>query len=305
MPDDHQGLKTCFNTFALLLGALLFLVSCGKPVASFRVSDLKLEAPASVYFENTSKKADTYRWTFGDGQTSERTEPLHQFASSGNYLVQLEAIRGKKSHVYSSWIQVSAPQRCLVRMETPFGFMTFWLYDGTPKHRDNFLRLIDEGFYDSLQFHRVIEGFMVQGGDPNSRGAGPEKSLGAGGPGYTLEAEIMDTVVHIRGALAAARLPDNINPDKRSSGSQFYIVQGTSQDEENLLRQEADRGFRYQKKQVQAYLEHGGSPQLDREYTVFGQLIEGFDVLNKIAAVPKDEQDRPVEPVWMRLQIVR
>lgn len=290
---------------AIFFIALLFFSACGKPLASFQVTAPSLEAPARVYFENSSERAEGFRWDFGDGQTSESRTPVHRYTKSGNYQVQLEAIRGKHTSRQQTWVQIQAPERCLVLLETPFGEITLWLYDGTPKHRDNFLKLVEEGFYDSLQFHRVIEGFMIQGGDPNSRGAGPEKTLGGGGPGYTLEAEIIDTVVHIRGALAAARLPDNINPEQRSSGSQFYIVQGTSQDEENLRRQEADRGFRYEKKQVESYLKHGGSPQLDREYTIFGQVIDGFEVLSKIAAVEKDEQDRPVEPVWMRIRSVR
>jgi len=153
----------------------------------------------------------------------------------------------------------------VVVMKTNLGTMRIRLYGATPKHRDNFLKLVDEGFYKGIRFHRVINGFMIQGGDPFSRDNIARDKWGTGGPGYTIPAEFVDSLHHKKGAVAAARLGDMANPRRASSGSQFYIVQSEE-----------------------------GCAHLDGQYTVFGQVIEGLDVIDKIAELVVDEYDRPI-----------
>jgi cyclophilin family peptidyl-prolyl cis-trans isomerase len=185
-------------------------------------------------------------------------------------------------------------------IETDFGTMKVMLYNTTPRHRDNFIKLGEKGFYDDLLFHRVIEGFMIQGGDPDSKGAPAKQPLGMGGPGYQIDAEI--GAPHIRGALAAAR---DGNPQKRSSGSQFYLVQGQPVNEDLLNQIEQQKGITYNDAQRQLYLTEGGAPFLDNDYTVFGEIVDGFEVLDKIAAVPTDPANRPLEDVKMKVSILR
>ncbi|HAQ37968.1 MAG TPA: peptidylprolyl isomerase [Saprospirales bacterium] len=191
-----------------------------------------------------------------------------------------------------------------VEIQTVHGNMVFELYNSTPLHRDSFIKLIDSGFYDELLFHRVIHDFMVQGGDPDSKNAGPEIRLGSGGPGYLIPAEI--GALHVRGALAAARIGGKANPDKFSSGSQFYIVQGLKKlnelDLEEAVRQH-NRSYTEDEKRI--YLEQGGYPALDNEYTVFGKLVQGFDVLDKIATVETDSDDRPLQNLPMKVRVIR
>jgi cyclophilin family peptidyl-prolyl cis-trans isomerase len=184
-------------------------------------------------------------------------------------------------------------------IETDFGTMKVKLYNSTPKHRDNFVKLANEGFYDDLLFHRVINGFMVQGGDPDSRGAGQEVRLGGGGPGYQTDAEI--GALHIKGALAAARTP---NPEKKSSGSQFYIVHGNPQSDSQLDAIERQKNVKYSPEQRELYKTLGGRPDLDNEYTVFGEVVAGMEVIDKIAAVKTAPGDRPVEDVKMKVRIL-
>jgi cyclophilin family peptidyl-prolyl cis-trans isomerase len=194
------------------------------------------------------------------------------------------------------------PER-LVEIITPMGRMVAKLYNGTPKHRDNFLKLASEGYYDGLLFHRVIEGFMIQGGDPDSRGAAPGVPLGQGGPGYTIDAEFRPEYIHKKGALAAARLGDQMNPQRASSGSQFYIVQGSIQGPNSLGPLEQQNGA-YTPEQRDIYYTLGGTPFLDRTYTVFGEVIEGLEVIDKIAAVQKGGADRPTEDVPMQVRVL-
>ena len=194
-------------------------------------------------------------------------------------------------------------QDTVVVIETDFGTMKAKLYDSTPGHRDNFIELAEKDFYDGLLFHRVMSGFMIQGGDPNSRNSPAGSPLGNGGPGYTIPANI--AAPHFRGTLAAARTPDNVNPNKESSGSQFYIVHGTPITKATLDGWARQKGITYNEAQVAKYLEVGGTPQLDMDYTVFGELIDGFDVLDKIAAVPKDGRDRPLQDVKMNVRITK
>jgi cyclophilin family peptidyl-prolyl cis-trans isomerase len=203
-----------------------------------------------------------------------------------------------------------APTGNKVKISTPYGDMIAILYDECPEHKANFLKLADEGFYDDLLFHRVIQGFMIQGGDPNSRGADPAARLGSGGPGYTVPAEFNPNFVHKKGALSAARQGDQVNPEKRSSGSQFYVVQGKKQSAEALVGMEKQVAassrteFKYTDDQINAYVEEGGTPFLDMNYTVFGEVISGLEVIDKIAAVQTRPGDRPVEDVTMRITII-
>ena len=291
---------------AALAVGLLLLGACARPVADFaaRVPDDNT-APAEVAFENASERADAYEWDFGDGATSSEPEPTHRYTGSGNFLVTLRARRGRRSALDSQRLQIIAPLTCMVEITTPYGRMLVELSDRTPQHRDNFLKLVGEGFYEDLLFHRVIDGFMLQGGDPESREAGPDARLGSGGPGYTVPAEFVPELAHVKGALAAARQGDQVNPTKASSGSQFYIVSGRAVDEADLDRMEAVKGLRYTPDTRAAYLEHGGVPFLDAEYTVFGRVVEGFDVIDKIAAAKTRPGDRPAEDVTMRMKVIR
>ncbi len=243
-----------------------------------------------------------------------------------------------------------------VKISTTLGDITVRLYDETPLHRDNFLKLAFEGYFDGTLFHRVIKGFMIQGGDPESKGAPAGKNLGTGGPSYTIPAEINSSVLyHKRGALSAARQGDEVNPKKESSGSQFYIVWGKvykaaelkqlehqlkMQQEQNIfnalaierrdeimeMRRNRDRDglMALQEKlgqmaieiskekgapsftpeQVEAYTTIGGTPFLDREYTVFGEVIEGLDVVEKIQNAETLPNDRPKSDVVMNVTVV-
>ena len=202
---------------------------------------------------------------------------------------------------YSSFAQKKPKKDQLVTIRTTYGEMKAVLYDQTPLHKQNFLKLANEHFYDSLLFHRIIQGFMIQGGDPDSRNASSNSQLGSGGPGYTVPAEFVKSFIHKKGALAAARTGDAGNPQKRSSGSQFYIVQGSAQSEGALTRIEDQKGLKYTDQQKKIYLESGGTPFLDQEYTVFGEVVEGLDVIDKIAAVQTARGDRPLEDVKMKV----
>lgn len=188
-------------------------------------------------------------------------------------------------------------------IETDFGNMKVALYDSTPKHKENFIKLAKEGFYDDLLFHRVIKNFMVQGGDPESKNAPATKRLGGGGPGYQVDAEI--GALHFKGALSAARQGDGVNPQKRSSGSQFYVVQGKKSNDNELANIARQNGIVYTQEQIDKYKSVGGTPFLDNNYTVFGEVVEGLDVIDKIANVQTAPGDRPIEDVKMKVSIVK
>ena len=188
-------------------------------------------------------------------------------------------------------------QNTSVKISTSMGDMVIELYDGTPQHRDNFIKLVKDSFYEGLLFHRVMNNFMIQGGDPNSKEASAGTALGNGGPGYTVEAEFSTKYYHKKGALAAARQGDNVNPEKRSSGSQFYIAQGQVYTDLQLDTFESRMGITFTKEQRDDYCTIGGTPHLDGAYTVFGELTEGMDVLDKIAKVKVDSRNRPVTDV--------
>lgn len=190
-----------------------------------------------------------------------------------------------------SGCEPAGPQQALI--ETNFGNITIELYDETPIHRDNFIKLVDSAqFYDGTLFHRVIPNFMIQGGDPTSKGAAAGQSLGSGGPGYLLDAEI--GAPHLRGTLAAARTN---NPAKRSSGSQFYIVTGQIQSEAALDQYQTQKGIEYNEEQRQRYMTEGGRPDLDMEYSVFGEVISGMEVVDQIAATATGRANRPAQDV--------
>jgi len=194
----------------------------------------------------------------------------------------------------------------LISIETTLGEMIIRLYDETPEHRDNMIKLIEEGYYEGQLFHRVIRDFMIQAGDPHSVNAEKGQRLGAGGPGYTLAPEFHDHLIHKKGALAAARKGDRVNPDQRSSGSQFYIVQGRvfSPGELDLLVQR-NMHAPFTPEAAAAYTSIGGTPHLDGAYTVFGEVIEGFDVLDSIASVETDSYDRPLDDVVYSISLVK
>ncbi len=195
-----------------------------------------------------------------------------------------------------------SPDHYYVHIKTDIGDAVLKLYNETPKHRDNFYKLVKEGYYDSLLFHRVIKNFMVQGGDPDSKYAADRTLLGNGGPDYKIPAEIQADIIHKKGTIGAAR--DN-NPAKQSSGSQFYLVQGRKFTAAGLDSLETFRfkGRRLSDLQRSTYMDVGGTPHLDGEYTVFGELISGIEMIDRIAEVPTDQYDRPLtnERMAMRL----
>ncbi|MBP5333844.1 MAG: peptidylprolyl isomerase [Bacteroidales bacterium] len=188
-----------------------------------------------------------------------------------------------------------------VVMETTMGNIELKLYNETPLHRDNFISLVKEQAYDSLLFHRVIPGFMIQGGDPDSKNAEPGTMLGEGDRPYTVPAEFrLDKgIFHRRGVLAAAREGDDVNPEQRSSAMQFYIVWGRVFDDETLDRlQERLAGkVTLTPEMREAYKTVGGTPHLDGQYTVFGEVVSGLDVVDAIQNVPTDPNDRPLDDV--------
>lgn len=243
----------------------------------------------------------------------------------------------------------------IVEIQTEYGDIKIKLYDNTPLHRDNFVKLAHSGFFDGILFHRVIDGFMIQGGDPDSKTAKPGQRLGEGGPGYQVEAEFRPELIHKKGVIAAAREGDDVNPEKKSAGSQFYLAQGriythagldslllqlngrlksniyndlqknhaeklmeyqSSGDIEKMtelvdnIQAELDSIFEVKKNtfsqaQIDAYTSVGGIPHLDGNYTVFGEVIEGIDIIDSIAKVDRDEFDRPIEDVKMKVKLLK
>jgi peptidyl-prolyl cis-trans isomerase B (cyclophilin B) len=190
-------------------------------------------------------------------------------------------------------------------IETSMGNIEVKLYEKTPLHRDNFEKLAAEHFYDSVQFHRVIKDFMIQTGDGSTKKlAAGEHILGESEINYTVPAEIVYTYYHKKGALAAARMGDQVNPEKRSSGSQFYIVQGRTYTETELNDIDAQHMVKYNQVEREVYKTIGGTPFLDQNYTVFGEVTKGLDVVDKIAAVPTEAGDWPANEVYV-LRIVK
>lgn len=220
--------------------------------------------------------------------------------------VKTALAENEPSTVTDGWKQLNTTEK-LIEITTTYGVMIAKLYDSTPLHRDNFVRLVEQKFYDSLLFHRVIEGFMIQGGDPTSKNATPEMQLGSGSaPGARVPAEFTPYFFHKKGALAAAR--DN-NPQKASSNCQFYIVQGKPVNEQELINAYDSRikpvnpTFSYSKTQKEIYSRIGGTPFLDQSYTVFGEVISGLEVIDKIAKAPK-QGERPLPNVYMKIRLL-
>lgn len=207
--------------------------------------------------------------------------------------------------VFCSQLSFAQSKETMVLISTKYGEMKVKLYNETPKHRDNFIKLANEGLLNGTIFHRVIENFMIQGGDPDSKNAKPDQMLGNGGPGYNITAEINPKFYHKKGALAAARLGDQVNPKKESSGSQFYIVQGQAYDNATLDQFEQRMGKKFSAEQRKSYSTIGGTPHLDGAYTVFGEVVQGMDVIDKIAKVKKGSNDRPAEDIVMSVKVIK
>jgi len=198
------------------------------------------------------------------------------------------------------------PKNQYVRIKTSYGECIIRLYNETPKHRDNFIKLTKKGFYNGTLFHRVIQNFMIQGGDPGSKDttkAKPGAELGNGDVGYTIPAEFRDSLFHHRGVLAAAR---DDNPAKASSGCQFYIVEGKRFTDGKLdtLEQTRLKGRKIPAWQREYYKSVGGAPHLDQNYTVYGEVVAGIDMVDRIAAVKKDKRDRPLENIPMTVELL-
>lgn len=181
------------------------------------------------------------------------------------------------------------------------------LYEETPLHAENFIKLAQGGFYDGLLFHRVISDFMIQTGDPNSRNASKGEALGYGDSGYTVPGEFHPGLYHKKGVLAAARQGDRINPDRKSNGSQFYIVQGKKITDAELDQiEKSGSHIPFTAEQRMYYRDLGGAPHLDYAYTVFGEVVEGLDIIDIIASVPTDERDRPLDDVRIiRISVIQ
>lgn len=186
----------------------------------------------------------------------------------------------------------------IVLISTDYGDIKLKLYNATPLHRDNFLEIAKAGQYDGSIFHRVINRFMIQGGGSEGAAVDLDKRP-------TIPAEIVPGLIHKKGSLAAARVEDRFNPERRSSGSQFYIVQGQKYDENTMKTMESRLGHGYNDEQRKVYAELGGTPHLDYQYTIFGEVIEGLEVVDKIASVPTQQADRPVTPVPMKVKVLK
>jgi len=193
------------------------------------------------------------------------------------------------------------PTNQYVRVKTSYGECIIRLYNETPQHRDNFIKLAKKGFYNGTLFHRVIQDFMIQGGDPDSKNAKPGIELGNGDVGYTIPAEFRDSLFHKRGVLAAAR---DDNPKKASSGCQFYIVEGKRLTDAEIDAQDKRSGHVTPEWERAYYRTIGGTPHLDANYTVYGEVVAGIDMVDMIAAVKKDANDRPLADVPMTVEVL-
>jgi peptidyl-prolyl cis-trans isomerase B (cyclophilin B) len=200
---------------------------------------------------------------------------------------------------------IAANQPHFVKIETDSGTMVVRLSNKTPKTTANFLKLVNGHFYDGLLFHRVIEGFMIQGGDPDSRNAPAGKMLGEGGLKYTVPAEFDTSLFHQKGAIAMARESDDMNPEKASSSTQFYIVEGRTFTNNEMDKIEEKFKILIPKSHRAMYRSVGGAPFLDMNYTVFGQVVDGLAVIDKIAHAAKDKNNRPLTDIHMKITIMK
>jgi cyclophilin family peptidyl-prolyl cis-trans isomerase len=255
-----------------LLVLIILFAACKKesmppvPDFTFTVDSMTVKLTGTSTNNPTS-----WNWDFGDGESGSGSSVTHTYAKEGSYTVTLKVSNDDGSNTVSSQVNIGAELK-LAEISTKFGNMVMWLYDETPNHKSNFLKLTEQGFYDSTTFHRIIENFVIQGGDPNSKDTDVTND-GYGGTGYTIPAEFRSDLTHVYGAVGAAR--DN-NPQKASNGSQFYIVVNKS-----------------------------GDHNLDGDYTVFGQILSGMDVAEKIAVQPKDIHDRPLSDIRMSVKIIQ
>ena len=192
-----------------------------------------------------------------------------------------------------------------IKIETDSGTMVLKLYNQTPLHTNNFIKLVKKHYFDDLLFHRVIKNFMIQGGDPDSKNAAAGVRLGEGGLKYTTPAEFDTSLYHQKGALAMAREGDDTNPAKASSSTQFYIVQGKTYTDAEMDKVEEKMKITIPENHRKIYRTIGGTPFLDMNYTVFGQLESGFEVLEKIANAPRDENNRPLRDIKMKIRLIR
>jgi len=261
-------------------------------MAAFDHGQGAYKVPATLTFTNQSTKATSFSWSINGEEVSTDDNLVYEVLESGRYDITLVASDGGKTTSKSKTIYVAPPDNCTVLLETDSGNIILELLEETSAHLTNFTELVDSGFYDGLIFHRVIDDFMIQGGGNEYRTKGKKF---ADPP--TVREEINTDFPHYRGALAAARMPDNINPDKASSGSQFYIVDGRKLDAKAMEKFQASKLFSYTEEQIQRYTAVGGAPQLDGEYTVFGYMLSGYEVLDRIAESITDSYDKPVQDI--------
>jgi cyclophilin family peptidyl-prolyl cis-trans isomerase len=220
-------------------------------------------------FIGNGENITNWAWDFGDGYQTNGQVVTHKYDSSGDFKVTLTAANDNGHKTYAKIVRVVDQ---IIQIKTSFGDMYMWLYDETPKHKANFLKLADEGFFTGTTFHRIINDFVIQGGDPNSKD-GDRNNDGLGGPGYTIPAEI--NINHGYGAVGAVRLSNWENPNRESNGSQFYIDVNPT-----------------------------GNWPLDKEYTVFGFIMKGMDIATRISEQPKDTRDRPMTDIQMQVSIL-
>ena len=293
-----------FNQLYLLIAFGFLLISCGGPKASFVLESSNSTVPSRLTLKelNTGKGSNTWLLN-GKNINSRASSPSILITKSGSYDVTLvKESKGKMDSMTQS-ITIDPPKtNCLVEIKTSMGTMVAALSDLCLGHSDHFENMILDAFYDSLVFHRVIPNFVVQGGDGKTAKKGfrrIKKDLRE-----DIDSEFHYELLHYRGALAMARMPDQMNPDKKSSPDQFYLVVGSPLNELSLDQFEQENGQEYTSYQKERYYKQGGSPQLDGQYTVFGYVIEGFNVLDEISKVITDEKDNPLEKIYMELSII-
>ena len=281
-------------------GLVLLLFGCvaGKKVV------IRSHTPEAVpYLLNSKALVDVAggTWYLNGRKTVPDSKGRILITESGEHRLSYRFyFKGKVDSSVTTFTALPPEDYCNAILTTPKGQIVLQLSAQAPRHSDNFERLINEGYYDSLIFHRIIPGFVVQGGDPQQT---PFKRLSDLVAHEMLDAEFHPDLLHYKGALAAARAPDHLNPEKRSSPDQFYIVQGTPFDEERWEQYLTEQGAVYKSYQKGQYLKRGGSPQLDGEYTVFGYLTHGWEVLDSLAYTTT-EGERPVDHIWMTLKMI-
>ena len=279
---------------------LFFCCKAPQPIPRVELSDVRVPAYVDLTAHQPVRHVDWY----ANGMPVEvHQDGMLLLTASGRYELMGAYFKDGEPDTIKMNLNALPPKgNCYVAISTSKGEMVAQLSSLTPRHADHFESLVERSYYDSLTFHRVIPGFVVQGGDGSMR---PREKLKSPLPLKELNPEFHPEMLHYRGALAMARMPDDVNPDKRSSPDQFYIVQGTNIDNERLIEASAGNGILYKSYQKEKYIESGGSPQLDMEYTVFGYITHGIGTLEAITAIPTDAQDTPVQPIYMKLKMVQ